>query len=346
MVSRMPTENDAGPSLPEIARRLAEAFRSQGYELYLVGGAVRDRLLGQSDTDLDFATSALPDDTYRILTDFGRPYRVGERFGTIGLAGLEGQIEITTYRQEIYPELSRKPAVTFGASLFDDLSRRDFTINALAQDPLSGYLVDPLNVRHDLELGLIRAVGVPEDRFREDPLRLLRAVRFAAALRFDIEPQTWAAMQRNPGDLRRISRERIRDEYTRLLQGAVPSRGLGLLRDSGLLGASVPELQALTQMPDHGPRHPLSLWDHTVRVVDRVDPFLALRWAALLHDVAKPATRTTESNGRPRFFHHEDVGAQIAREVLTSLRYSNAVVDAVSLLIETHMQIHSYSEEW
>lgn len=332
-----------------LARELAEAFRAAGEELFLVGGAVRDELLGQVDIDLDFATSSSPERTYQILEGLqtGTPYRIGEKFGTIGLRLGERVVEITTYRaEEHYPEGSRKPEVRFGTTLLQDLSRRDFTINAMAQDPISGELIDPLHGKMDLGAGLIRAVGNPAERFREDPLRLLRAIRFASRLQFDVEPGTWAALREKAAALELISRERIRDEYSKMLEGPAPVRALTLLRDGGLLEHSVPELLELTRMSDHGPRHPLSLWDHVMGVVARVPPLLVLRWAAVLHDIAKPVTRTHEPSGRPRFFHHEEVGAEMAREVLTGLRYSNETVDAVALLVETHMQLHAYSPEW
>jgi poly(A) polymerase len=333
----------------EMAERLARAFRDAGEELYLVGGALRDRLLGEQVDELDFATSAHPPRTIEILEslDLGRPYRVGEKFGTIGVATTERRIEITTYRSnEVYRPGSRKPEVHFGATLLDDVSRRDFTINAMARDPLSGTILDPLGGETDLAAGVIRAVGDPAARFREDPLRLLRGIRFAARLGFDIEPLTWQAMTETAPELRSISRERIRDEYSRMLQGSEPVRALTLLRNSRLVEYSVPQLLILTQMPDHGPRHPLSLWDHTMNVVGAVPPELSVRWAALLHDIGKPSTRTHEPSGRPRFFHHEEVGAAIARDILTGLRYSSSVVDAVTLLVSTHMQLHTYTPEW
>lgn len=338
--------NDA-PS--QLARSLGAAFRSRDEELFLVGGAVRDHLLGQPDFDLDFATSALPDITVRILEHqhLGKVYRVGERFGTIGLRLDDRLVEITTYRsQEIYAPESRKPEVRFGTTLLEDLRRRDFTINAMARDPITGALIDPLQGAVDLQAGLIRAVGTAADRFGEDPLRILRAVRFASRLGFSIEPSAWEAMVEMAPRLATISRERVRDEFTKMLEDAHPAVALSLMRDAGLLRWTAPLLEELTRMPDHGPRHHLSLWDHTMRVVSAVSPLLSLRWAAVLHDIAKPATRTEEPSGRPRFFHHEEVGARMAREVLTDLRYSNQIVESVVLLIQTHMQLHAYSAEW
>lgn len=334
---------------PALEELLADAFAQRGEELYLVGGAVRDALLGDRRDELDFATSALPDTTLDVIDSLhiGASYRVGEKFGTIGVRIPEKTIEITTYRSsERYEPGSRKPAVQFGSSLLQDLNRRDFTINAIAQDPRTGELIDPLDGVLDLNRHIVRAVGEPAERFREDPLRLLRGVRFATRLGFEIEPATRGAILSQADTLHLISRERIRDEYSAMLTGAHPVRALTLLRDLGLMEHSVPELLALTSMPDHGPFHPLSLWEHTMRVVGAVAAELPVRWAAVLHDIAKPATRSYEPSGRPRFFHHEEVGAHIARRVLSSLRYSNEVIEQVVLLVETHMQLHAYSPEW
>ena len=332
-----------------LAVHLGQLFAAAGHQLFLVGGAVRDALLGHSQADLDFASDALPEATLDLLSrvENAHPYRVGEQFGTIGARIGSRHVEITTYRSdEQYVIGSRKPSVQFGTTLQGDLTRRDFTVNAMGLDPLTGELIDPLDGRDDLLAGVLRAVGRPGERFREDPLRLLRAVRFAARLGFSIEPRTWEAMQEQATTLIQISRERIRDEYSRILTGTNVAQGLTLLRDSGLMDTSVPQLLELTRMADHGPRHPLSLWDHTLRVVQGVEPDLALRWAALLHDIAKPETRTLEPDGRIRFFHHEDRGAFMATEILVGLRYPGQVVDAVSLLVETHMQIHAYHDDW
>jgi poly(A) polymerase len=332
----------------EISQLLAHAFCEAGQELFLVGGSVRDELLGNQPGDIDFATSAPPAETARLVEGLGQGvYRIGEKYGTIGVPFPGRTVEITTYRsEEIYAPGSRKPVVRFGRTIHEDLARRDFTINAIAREALSGAIIDPLHGQDDLAAATIRAVGDPIERFREDPLRILRAARFAARLHFTIEPSTWDAMCHTASLLRTISRERIRDEYSNILTGPDPVRGMTLLRDAGLLAETVPELLALTEMADHGPRHPLSLWDHTMRVVSGVYPELAVRWAALLHDIAKPATRTTEPSGRPRFFHHEEVGSEIARDILTGLRYNKDVVDAVSLLVSSHMQLHAYTPAW
>ncbi|HEX8917084.1 MAG TPA: HDIG domain-containing protein [Chloroflexota bacterium] len=331
-------------------QRLIDVFRASGEQLYLVGGAVRDRLLGVTIDEVDFATSAYPERTLALLAGLndGAAYRIGEKFGTIAWVYGGRTVEITTYRaKEVYVPGSRKPQVRFGSTLIEDLSRRDFTINAIAQEPVTGEFTDPFGGIDDLRRRLLRAVGRPEDRFVEDPLRLLRAVRFSSRLCLSIEPATSDAIVRAAHTLRRISRERIRDEYNKMLLDSHVVRALELLRDCGLLAHSVPELLDLTRMPDHGPRHPLSLWDHVMQVVSGVPPTVVLRWAALLHDIAKPITRTTEPlTGRPRFFHHEEIGAKIARKLLSELRFSNQTVEEIALLVETHMQLHAYSETW
>jgi poly(A) polymerase len=333
----------------ELVDSLSHVFRRSREELFLVGGAVRDSILQVPLGELDFATSARPEVTARLVEEagFGSPYRVGEKFGTIGFPLIGGNVEITTYRShETYAHGSRKPDVQLGGTLQEDLRRRDFTINAIAWDPDKETLIDPFGGKEDLDNRVLRAVAEPGERFEEDPLRLLRGVRFAAGLGLSIETGTFQEMTSHASSLARISRERIRDEYTLMLTALDPVSALTRLRDSGLIEHSVPQLLDLMRMPDHGPRHPLSLWDHVMRVLEATPPDLTIRWAALLHDIAKPATRVAEPSGRPRFFHHEEVGAQVAREILTGLRYPGQLVKDVALLIETHMQLHGYTSQW
>lgn len=331
------------------SRRLAAFFRDRGHDLFLVGGAVRDSLLRIASDELDFATSATPTQSAELLEEFaGRaPYRLGEKFGTIGTGADGYTIEVTTYRSlEVYEAGSRKPEVEFGRTIDEDLSRRDFSINAMAFDPITERFIDPFRGADDLRNRVLRAVGIPQTRFREDPLRILRGARFAARFHLQLDESTETAMTDMAPALTSISRERIRDEYTALLESDHAVAALTLLRDLTLLRYSVPELEELTRMPDHGANHPLSLWDHTMRVVAGVSPQLELRWAALLHDIAKPATRTHEPNGRTRFFHHETRGAELAGQILTGLRYPGSVVDTVALLVESHMQLHAYTPDW
>jgi len=344
---------------------IADAFQVAGFELYVVGGVLRDELLGLQHDDLDFATNARPEDIVGVLETIAELtiYRVGEQFGTIG-AVLEGsRAEITTYRSsESYTEGSRKPDVKFGLSIEEDLSRRDFTVNAIARVagpqlsgsknrssatvPFVGDLIDPCNGRDDLRRRNIRSVGDPDERFREDPLRLLRGVRFAAALDFTIDAATWESMLRSAPRLKRISRERIADELNRMLIGPAPTRAFTLLREGGLLRHSVPQLLDLDAIQDQGPHHAYSLWDHTFRVVESVGPDPISRWAALLHDVAKPETLSRDPDGRVRFFGHEDLGAEKAERILRSLRMSNETIDSVRSLVRSHMQVHQYNAEW
>ena len=340
----------------DIIITLAEAFRAQHKQLYMVGGTVRDVLLHreQQSMDADLATDAHPDEVKRLVAPT-RPSAVvlvGERFGTVRLHYGSDIIEITTFRTERYNPESRKPEVGFGTSLADDLLRRDFTINALARDPLNGHIIDLFEGRQDLEAHILRAVGnEPDKRFDEDPLRLLRAVRFAAQLDFTIEPQTRRSMIRQASKLQKISRERIRDEMNKLLVSPHPAKGLDLLVELGLMEWIIPEvmeLRGVSQQPSPNPTRSVSSKDvyaHVLRVVERSSPRLATRWSALLHDIAKPRTRTIEDN-KIHFFGHEDVGAYMARDILkrctliaTSLKMSRAIV-------RLHMRANAYTSDW
>ena len=251
-----------------ILQTLAAHFAEVGYELYLVGGSVRDALLHRPTHDLDLATDAHPPAIKRLLAQ-ARPdarYDVGEKFGTIGATFGDWVVEITTYRSEEYAFASRKPAVTFGTNLADDLSRRDFTINAIAQEPSTGGMLDPFHGLQDLHRGLIRAVGDPAERFREDPLRMLRAVRFAAELGFSIDPATREALEVQAGALEHVSTERIAAEMTRLLVADRPTLGLEVLCDSGLAAYVMPELLPLRSTGQDG-RHK-DVFGHTLKVVE------------------------------------------------------------------------------
>ncbi len=254
-------------------------------------------------------------------------------------------VEITTYRSDRYDPASRKPEVTFGDTLEEDLLRRDFTINAMARDPLSGEIVDPYGGRADLERRLIRAVGDdPVRRFDEDPLRMLRACRFAAQLDFEIERHTAEAIKRAAGTLAKISRERIRDEFTKLLVTPNPMRGLRLAVGLGLMPYIVPEVLDLRGV-SQAPAHSKDVYEHVLRVVDRTPARPAARWAGLLHDIAKPRTRSVE-DGKVHFFGHEDVGAGMAREILRRLKFDRPFIDHVVLLVRMHMRANAYASDW
>ena len=330
---------------------LAEAFHAQHKQLYIVGGTVRDVLLHREESnDEDLATDATPDEIKRIVAPT-RPLAivlVGERFGTVRLHYPHNIIEITTFRSEKYNPDSRKPEVCFGTVLEDDLLRRDFTINAMACHPLTGEIIDPFGGRQDLEAHLLRAVGnEPDKRFDEDPLRLLRGVRFAAQLDFTLEPATRRSIARQAVKLQKISRERIRDEMNKLLVSANPAKGLDLLVELGLMEWIVPEVLALRGVSQQALKaiHTKDVYAHVLRVVERSSPRLICRWSALLHDIAKPRTRTLE-DGKVHFFGHEDVGAYMARDILKRLHFDRDFIESVSKIVRLHMRANAYTSDW
>jgi len=335
-------------ALGELSARVAAPFAARGLELYLVGGVVRDLLLrAPAPSDLDFATSGTPAETRSALAAAGADavYDVGERFGTIG--GIFGgrRVEITTYRTEAYAAGSRKPSVVFRGSLIEDLARRDFTINAMAAAPGSGEIVDPFGGRADLARGVVRGVGEPRERFREDPLRLLRAVRFASRLAFELDSATDAALRATGDALATISRERVRDELDKILLGPSPAAGMRLLCESGLARCSVPELLELLGMRQETGRHK-DVFSHTLQVLERTPPRLPLRWAALLHDIAKPRTLSVEANGDVHFFGHDSVGARMARRLLSDLHHASELVDRAGRLVALHLRANAYDGTW
>ena len=341
----------------EVLRLLAAAFHARGKELFLVGGIVRDALMGQViPADLDFATSATPDETRAILEAVGAVsvYTVGERFGTIAAVFDDKpeqlSVEITTYRREVYPDETRFPSVDFGTTLEDDLGRRDFTINAIAVDTRTGSVVDPWGGEADIAQSLVRAVGDADERFREDPLRLLRAARFVSQLGFRLDWETEQAMARQAPALERISRERILAELSRLLLGAYVDHGLEALRRTGLLLVATPELEPMLREAEADLTHRLGrekdLWDHTLRVVRQAPARLTVRWAALLHDAAKPRTRSMDERGEIHFIGHERLGADLAAKLLTRLNADKALRTSVFTLVELHARPAAYDASW
>ncbi len=333
-------------SMHDVTEQLASAFASHGHELYLVGGSVRGLLLGQSVADLDFATDAEPAATKVAGQEAGPEsiYTVGEKFGTVGFVFGEHLVEITTYREEFYPTSDRRPTVRHTTDITGDLSRRDFTVNAMAIDAHTGNVVDPFHGREDLERRVIRAVGNGADRFREDPLRILRALRFIAQLDFELDHDTLLAMRDMAPELERISRERIASELNRLLIAPAAPRALAIMHDAAVLQHVLPEVVPMAEDTGEG-RHK-NIWLHTLRVVDQAPPRLPLRWAALLHDAAKPMTRSLDENGEVHFFGHERVGAGLARRTLRRLKQERALIDRVSELVELHLRPAGYDESW
>jgi poly(A) polymerase len=329
----------------ELIRRLGQRFRERGRLLYLVGGPVRDAILGRPTHDLDFATDAPPAQTRAILEQ-EQPtttYSIGEKFGTIGATFGEVSVEITTFRGEQYQAGSRKPEVHYGLNLEEDLARRDFTINAMAWDAELGRLVDPFGGLADLRAGLLRAVGTPLQRFAEDPLRLLRGVRFAAQLGFRLDPETLKAMRESAGLLRQVSRERILEEMNRLLLAPAAARGVRLLADLGLADSFMPELLDLRRTTQG--KRSKDVFEHTLRVLERTRADLVLRWAALLHDIGKPRTIVI-ANDEIHFPAHEIVGERLTGEILTRLRADSLLTQRVARLAGLHMRANQYEDEW
>src|SRR5256714_6938106 len=336
-----------GARLPvdPLAAELGERFRARGFALYLVGGVVRARFLGQTGPELDFATDAKPKETLELLRGWAdRHYLQGVEFGTVGARKGDTLIEITTFREEVYPEDERKPRVTFGKDIHTDLSRRDFTINAMAVRLPEGELLDPFGGLKDLAAKRLDTPLDPHVAFSDDPLRMLRAARFVSQLEVVPAPRVVDAIKDMRHRLQIVSAERIQDELNKLLLGARPSKGLDLLVATGLAEEFLPELPALELEQDPVHQHK-DVLRHTYAVVERCEPDLELRLAALLHDIGKPKTRQITPDG-VQFHHHEVVGARMAEERLRALRYPNHVVEDVRKLVEMHLRFDGYGEGW
>ena len=328
-----------------LSKELGERFTAGGSELYLVGGSVRDLVLGRADPrhDLDFATDAPPHEITRLLRGWAdRRYLVGVKFGTVGALKRGRKLEITTFRKDVYDPKHRKPAVTFAKDIETDLSRRDFTINAMAVRLPDGGFIDPFGGVRALAAKSLDTPLDPDVSFGDDPLRMLRAARFMAQLDVTPAPRVVEAIGRMRERLAIVSAERIADELAKLLMGTSPSRGLALLVQTGLSDEFLPELSALRLEQDPVHRHK-DVLGHTFAVVERCEADLVLRLAALLHDVGKPKTRQITADG-VQFHHHEAVGARMAEARLRELRFSNQIVDDAVKLVEMHLRFHGYGE--
>lgn len=301
--------------------------------------------MGQFHEDLDFATDAKPDEVIEIVRPWAdNLWTVGIRFGTIGLTKGHLKIEITTLRKEVYLNESRHPIVTFNTSIEFDLSRRDFTVNAMAVELPQGNLIDPFGGQRDLVKRMIRTPMSPEQSFTDDPLRMMRAIRFVSNMGMHLSPEVEEAIAIYKDELARVSAERIRDEFSRILTGREPAKALRLILSTGLSAKFIPELESLriTQDPEY---HHKDVLEHTLTVVERVEPDLALRLAALFHDIGKPETKEI-IEGKVTFYNHDIVGTHIAKRRLRALKYPNVIVSEVTRLIYLHMRAYTYRMGW
>lgn len=343
-----------------LLQRIGERFDSAGYQISLVGGPVRDALVGRltAETDLDFTTDAHPEQVLALLEGFAETtWDVGIRFGTVG-ARIDGrEVEITTYRTEAYDPDSRKPEVVFGTELSEDLIRRDFTINAMALTLPAMEFVDLFEGIEDLAERRIRTPGTAQQSFDDDPLRMMRAARFAAQLNFTVDDDVITAMQQQAERIEIVSAERVREELTKIVMSDHPRIGLTLMVDTGLADYVLPELPLLRLEEDEHHHHK-DVYEHTLTVLEQAmtlekmheptcGPDLTLRLAALLHDIGKPKTRRFEAGGKVSFHHHEVVGARMTKKRMQALRYPNDLTDDVATLVELHLRFHGYGTgEW
>ncbi|MGA8987102.1 MAG: CCA tRNA nucleotidyltransferase [Aeromicrobium sp.] len=347
---------DASLAANSFLVELGALFEAAGHEIAIVGGPVRDAVLGRPGNDWDFTTSARPDDIEQIAGAWADAiWDVGREFGTIGLRKGPHELEITTYRTDEYDLASRRPEVRFGQTLHGDLSRRDFAVNAMAVRLPSREFVDLFGGLTDLDDQVLRTPVSPEQSFSDDPLRMMRAARFVSQLGFHAGPEVVAAMTGMSQRLEIVSAERIRDELNKLLCGSHPVQGLRLLVATGLAEQMLPELPALILERDEHHRHK-DVYEHSLTVLEQAialedrlqaQPDLVIRLAALLHDIGKPKTRRFVEGGVVTFHHHDVVGAKLVRKRLRALRYSNDVIDQVAKLVELHLRFHGYgSGEW
>lgn len=339
-----------------VVLELGQRFVDAGHELSLVGGPVRDLFLGRTSPDLDFTTDATPGQTVALIKKWADNFwEIGRAFGTIGMRKAGFQIEITTYRAEAYDPESRKPVVAFGSSLTDDLLRRDFTINAMALRLPSLELIDPFGGVRDLHASVLATPGSPEASFSDDPLRMMRAARFASQLGISVHDDVRLAMSQMAERITIISAERIRDELVKLICGAHPRVGVDLLVETGLAEFVLPEVSALRLESDEHHRHK-DVYQHSLQVLEQAAaletdtdgavpaPDFVLRFAALMHDVGKPATRRFEPGGAVSFRHHDMVGSKLTAKRMKTLRFDNDTIKAVARLVELHMRFYGYGD--
>lgn len=330
--------------LPSFVDDVLKKLNIEGFKAYIVGGSVRDLILGKTPSDYDITTSASPDEIQEVFHEY-KTIDIGKKFGTIILILSEGNIEITTFREEgDYSDGRRPDRVEFSNDILIDLSRRDFTINAMAYNNVDG-LVDPYNGREDLRQKTIRAVGEPKIRFKEDYLRILRAVRFATQLDFRLYESTYNACMELSSCIIDISPERVREELFKILLSPIPSKGILLMQELKILDVILPELLDAVGLDQKNPNHNRNLYDHILCVLDKTPPILEVRAAALLHDIAKPRTFTVDKKGIGHFFGHDKIGAEMAKDILERLHCSKSFIDKVSKLVREHMHHPSMKEK-
>ncbi len=352
----LPAGFPADVTVPKFVIELGQRFADAGYELALVGGPVRDMFLGSSVTDLDFTTDAVPETIQQILTGWAHAqWDIGAAFGTIGARYNDWTVEITTYRDEKYDPDSRKPEVVFGTDLVEDLRRRDFTVNAMALRLPDFRLVDPFGGIKALVAGVLQTPGTPQASFSDDPLRMMRAARFAAQLGVTVSGDVAEAMHDMAERIGIISPERVREELVKLVLAPQPRRGLELLVVSGIADHVLPELPAMREASDATHRHK-DVYEHSLQVMENAmqheadyvaAPNFVLRFAALMHDIGKPKTRRFEKNGKVTFLHHDVVGAKLVAKRMRALRFDKDTTKAVARLVELHMRFYGYGDgEW
>jgi poly(A) polymerase len=334
-------------------RELGSAFDAAGHDLYLVGGSVRDALLGRLSPDLDFTTDARPDQVQQILRRWAdNLWDTGIEFGTVGVGKDDRRLEITTFRADTYDQVSRNPEVRFGDRLEDDLVRRDFTVNAMAVRITSagpGEFLDPLGGLAALRERVLDTPAAPEVSFGDDPLRMLRAARFVSQLGFTVAPRVRTAIEEMAPQLQRISVERVAAELDKMLLGKDAVAGIDLLVQTGMGEVVLPEVGGMQMAIDEHHQHK-DVYQHSLTVLRQAmaleddGPDLVLRWAALLHDIGKPATRRHEANGGVSFHHHEVVGAKMTRKRLRALKYSKQMIEDVANLVYLHLRFHGYGD--
>ena len=326
-------------------KELSNLYAKNGFQIYLVGGAVRDAILGIETKDFDFTTNASSEDSIKMLNkNEYKTTEIGRAFGTIETTVGDYSIHITTYREDKYNKDSRKPEIKTSGELETDLSRRDFTVNAIAYDINNNEIIDPHGGLKDLSEGLIRTPDTADISFSDDPLRMLRACRFVSTHGFTPNNELFKAISKNVERIEIVSTERIRDEFTKLLTGKEPSLGLKAFVESGLSELIMPELNELKIEVDPKHHHK-DVYEHTMVVLDRVSPTLISRMSALLHDIGKPKTKGIE-NGKVHFRHHEVVGAKMSKKILKRLKYDNETIKKVSLLVENHLRPHTFKMGW